>query len=224
MIYLTGCSTPLTRSADRADLGLLVTPATSLNLQIPSYGTWGADNGCYVESKKGREFDGAAWLRWLAKLPTDGCAFATLPDVLEWHTGDDGRQFCVGNLAATLDRSARYVDDVRALGLPVGVVAQDGLTSLAQLPFDVDAVFVGGSDEYKLGPDVAGLAAEASAAGKWVHVGRVNSYKRLAYAESIGADSADGTFVGFAPTENYGRMIGWLDKLNGAPPALALAA
>ncbi len=212
--YLTGCSTELTRQAGRPDLGLLVTPATSLHLQIPSYGSWGADNGCYSESKKGRPFDGDAWLRWLERLPQAGCLFAALPDVLEWFVDPEtGRDFCVGNLEATLERSERYADRVRSLGLPVALVAQDGLLELAQIPFEVDALFVGGSDGYKLGPDAAALVGEAGDAGLWTHIGRVNSYKRMAYCASIGADSADGTFVGFAPRENYGRMIGWLDRL-----------
>lgn len=215
--YLTGCSTELTRQAGRPELGLLVTPATSLHLQIGCYPVYGADNGCYVASKKGRGFDPEGWLRWLEKLPREGCAFAALPDVLEWFTDPEtGADFCVGNLEATLERSARYAEQVRSLGLPVALVAQDGLLSLEQVPFEVDALFVGGSDGYKLGPEAAGLCREASEAGKWVHVGRVNSYKRLAYCASIGADSADGTFVGFAPTENFGRVLGWFDKLARA--------
>lgn len=213
-MYLTGVSTPLTKAAGRPDLGLLVTPANSIHLQIPHYATYGADNGCFVASKKGRGFDSEKWLRWLEKLPTAGCAFATLPDVLEWFTNPDtGSEYCVGNLDATLELSARYADHVRELGLPVALVAQDGLERLDQIPFEIDALFIGGSDDYKLGATAAALVSEAVSEELWVHVGRVNSFKRLAYCDSIGATSADGTFIGFAPTENYGRVLGWFDKL-----------
>jgi len=50
-------------------------------------------------------------------------------------------------------------------------------------------------------------------------MGRVNSYKRLALANSWGVDTADGTFLGFGPTQNLPRLCSWLDKLNG--PAAA---
>lgn len=230
-VYLTGVSTRLTEGAHRADLGLLVTPANSIHRKIEHYATWGADNGRFAESKQGRAFDPDRWLSWLWKLPTAGNVFAALPDVLDWYWHDaDGelhkaapgqavpkgvKAFCVGDLERTIAQSAPYVDTVRNLGFPVAIVAQDGLEDLGQLPFEVDAVFVGGSDQYKLGGAAAGLIASARAAGKWTHVGRVNSYKRLAYAQTVGAHSADGTFVGFAPTENYGRLTGWLDQLGG---------
>ena len=37
------------------------------------------------------------------------------------------------------------------------------------------------------------IVAEARARNVWVHMGRVNSLRRLAYAASIGCDSVDGT-------------------------------
>ena len=45
----------------------------------------------------------------------------------------------------------------------------------------------------KLGPEVEQLVAEARTRNVWVHMGRVNSLRRLAYAASIGCDSIDGT-------------------------------
>jgi hypothetical protein len=216
--YLTGCSTELTRAADRPELGLLVTPASSVHRQIGHYELWAADNGCYVESKAGRPFDAERWLRWLEALPRERCLFVALPDVLEWHE-IDGKRVPVGNLEATLERSARYVDHVRELGFPVALVAQDGLESLDQIPFEVDAIFVGGSDAYKLGPQVRALVAEAKAAGKWVHVGRVNGGGRFQYCAEIGADSADGTVLAFGPEKNWPRVISWLDRTENVKAA-----
>ena len=56
------------------------------------------------------------------------------------------------------------------------------------------ALFIGGATtEFKLGPQVEAIVTEARHRGIWVHMGRVNSLRRLAYAASIGCDSIDGT-------------------------------
>jgi hypothetical protein len=57
------------------------------------------------------------------------------------------------------------------------------------------ALFIGGATNQfiKLGPEVEQLVAEARARNVWVHMGRVSSLRRLAYAASIGCDSIDGT-------------------------------
>lgn len=212
--YLTGVSTPVTREAHRNDLGLLVTPASAIHRQLHHYETWGADNGCYVESKAGRPFDPDRWMKWLAALPRRDAAFVALPDVLEWPEGPDGMPR--GNLDATLERSARYVDFVRGLGMAPALVAQDGLRDLSQVPFQVDGIFVGGSDFYKLGPDAARVLGQARERGLWTHVGRVNSFGRLAYCDDLGADSADGTYIQACPSTNGPKVLGWLDKLQDA--------
>jgi hypothetical protein len=49
------------------------------------------------------------------------------------------------------------------------------------------------SEFIPLGPEVEQVVAEARQRGIWVHMGRVNSLRRLAYAASIGCDSIDGT-------------------------------
>jgi hypothetical protein len=48
-------------------------------------------------------------------------------------------------------------------------------------------------DAYKLGVDVALIVAEARRRGLWVHVGRVNTVRRLRHAEALGANSVDGS-------------------------------
>jgi hypothetical protein len=49
-------------------------------------------------------------------------------------------------------------------------------------------------------------------------MGRVNSLKRLRYAEMIGCDSVDGTYLTFAPDENLPRLLGWLRDLDTQIP------
>jgi hypothetical protein len=99
-------------------------------------------------------------------------------------------------------------------GLPVAMVAQDGLER-----FDVpwpwfDVLFLGGSTGWKLGPHARALAAEATARGKLVHMGRVNSLRRLRYAAEIGCTSADGTFISFGPDRRLPEALGWLRDVN----------
>ena len=66
-------------------------------------------------------------------------------------------------------------------------VAQDG--HLPQdIPKKADAVFVGGSTEWKIKN-----AYTFKGITKWLHIGRVNTKNRLQWAEDSGADSCDGT-------------------------------
>lgn len=166
--------------------------------RIPEGAWYCADNGCFGKNYVGDE----AWFRWLCKRPhMERCRFATAPDV-------------VGDAAATLKRSRVWLPMIRDLGIPAALVAQDGLEDL-EVPWDTfDVLFIGGTTEWKLGQGVRDLVAEAKSRGKWVHMGRVNSARRLRYANEIGCDSADGTFISFAPTENLPRMLRWLDTLH----------
>lgn len=116
----------------------------------------------------------------------------------------------VGDAAATLDRSAPWLPRIRALGYLVAYVAQDGIEDTPP-PWDLlDVVFIGGTDTFKLGPVARALVAEAKARGKGAHLGRCNSRRRWLYAEAIGCDSADGTFLRFGPITNLPRMFAWM--------------
>lgn len=160
---------------------------------------WAADNDCF------QGLDEAAFRKMLARIARlPGCRFVTAPDVVADH-------------AATLDRWASWSETIREHGQPPAFVLQDGCPA-GWYPPDAAAVFVGGSTAYKLGADAAASVAAAKAAGLWAHMGRVNSNRRLAYAASIGCDSADGT--------KYARFKkAWLrDGITAAaaPPQLRL--
>jgi hypothetical protein len=81
-----------------------------------------------------------------------------------------------------------------------------------------DVLFLGGSTAWKLGPAARRLTAEAKARGKRVHMGRVNSLRRLRYADATGCDSADGTFLAFGPDVNLPALLGWLRVVNDQQP------
>lgn len=220
--YLTGVSSPLTREAARWDLGMLISPANSTHRQVAHYELVGADNGCFVESKKGIPFDADRWLTWLRKTDPAKLLWAALPDVLKWVTIDTPKgpqRIPVGDKDATIERGGRYVDTLCELGYTPALVAQDGLVQLDEVPWisQVGAVFIGGSDEYKLGPVAADIVRQANERGLWTHAGRVNSWMRLNYFHKMETDSADGTYLFRAPKVCYPKLIDWLDRLSEDP-------
>jgi hypothetical protein len=194
---------PSTRSArDAMSAGLLdtiVTPAQGN--AVPAGATYCADNGVYGDGYPGD----TAWLAWLRNLPTDRCRFAVAPDV-------------VADAAATIARSRPLLPVIRAAGYPPAYVAQDGQENLP-IPWpDFDALFIGGSTGWKLGAAARDIAADARRRGKWLHMGRVNSGRRMRYARYIGCDSVDGTYLTFGPDTNLPTLLAWLRE--DAHPAL----
>lgn len=233
-LYLTGASTKDSRESDRLDLGLLAQPGNGVLKAVDAgdFALFGADNGFYGLGSKADptpEQDAAAverWLRWIVAEVAprqNACLFATVPDVLNW-LDLDGRRIPVGDAEGTLRRYSRLARIVRALGIPAALVAQDGLRSEgdelvagdARIAWDeVDVLFVGGSDDFKLGPEAAALCREARARGLWVHVGRVNTIKRTNLVADY-CDSADGTLLAFGSAANFPRLVKMLDVLAGA--------
>lgn len=151
-------------------------------LQVPGAGNrtdrlwgtyWACDNGAFAG------FDAPRFLAMLDRhQDVPGCLFVTCPDV-------------VGDHAGTMELWHEWMPRIAGAGFPVAFVLQDGAT-VATIPWDdMDALFVGGTTEFKLA--AAPFIAEAHRRGKWVHVGRVNSQKRLRWAMGVGADSVDGT-------------------------------
>lgn len=232
MLYLTGVSTDETRSAGRNDLGLLTTPDSKIHNDVPHYSVWAADNAFFkapLPDATGRDDDVLGepcyatpssravrytsetphekrWWKYLDQLDAATCLFVTLPDVL-------------GDYAATWERSCMWITRTKARGFKVAVVLQDGIENdkfvFGSILNGADAVFIGGSDEWKLNADIIGsLVAKAHERGLWVHMGRVNSKKRFKYAERIGCDSADGTILAFGPKANWPRVQSWLDGRN----------
>lgn len=206
MIYLANACRAARPAIARGELGMMATPAEGKSPAEAQ--VWAADNGCFGKGYPGDD----AYLAWLAKHAqhADRCLFATAPDV-------------VGDAAATLERSAPFYAPIRALGYPVALVAQDGLTPNAVPWAQIDALFIGGSTAWKLGPEARELIAEASARGLFVHIGRVNSQRRIRYAQFVGADSVDGTFLTFGPETNLPKLRGWLRDIRDQSTLLAVA-
>jgi len=192
-MYLSG------KYTSNSEIGSLRTFNGWSRRDIP--GVWAADNGCFNQPDK---YTNEGYLSWLSKLDPENCLFATAPDV-------------VGDAAATRARAYPILAKIRELGFRAAYVVQDGETPDQVRWDELDAIFIGGSTEWKLGQEAADLAAEAKKRGKWVHMGRVNSLKRMKYAKSIGCDSVDGTYLAFAPEKNEKRLQSWIREIEQQP-------
>jgi hypothetical protein len=190
-LYLSGAIRP--ELVELAGFGWMRTPNMG-NRLLP--GPWGVDTGCYSAGGE-RSFNVTRYLEWLAAQPLGPCLFATAPDK-------------VGDPVTTWERSAPILPELRKLGVRAALVGQDGLETLPVAWDAFDCFFIGGSTAWKLGPGAAALAREARRRGKWVHMGRVNSGRRYAYAAELGCDSVDGTFLAYGPTKNLPRLLSWV--------------
>ena len=85
-------------------------------------------------------------------------------------------------------------------------------------------VLIGGDTDWKTSSEARDVAREAQLRGKWVHVGRVNSWKRIDRVASWDVDSVDGTFLRFGPDTNGARLARWLHRLDTTPnPVLTIS-
>lgn len=207
MLYLTGGGLnrkTIPKLKAHPHVGALATPASVGLSIVRSFKHWGADNGCFARPQA---FTMPGYLAWLARMSpaAASCLFATAPDV-------------VGDARATWARSELTLPAIRAAGYPAALVAQNGLEDL-DVPWDAfDALFIGGDTAWKLSSAARTLTREAKRRGKHVHMGRVNSLRRLEIAFEFGCDSVDGNYLSFGPDANLPSLLRWLDCVHGAPP------
>jgi hypothetical protein len=172
---------------DRLPLGYLLNPGGGVSVrQAAESGLpWGLDNGAFGKTDPLRFFAAIGRLKREPALAAN-LLFVVPPDT-PFHARPTLYQFWewLGVLANPDETS----------DLPLALVGQDGMEDCDWDYFlgYSDCFFIGGTTAWKLSPEAAALAAEAKRRGLWVHMGRVNSVKRLAYAMSIGCDSIDGT-------------------------------
>jgi hypothetical protein len=189
MLLVSGATRTTVRFASSPHLGTLLVPG---NGNKPAGKPWACDNGAFAGFRE------KAFLKMLSKMQgLPGCLWVAAPDV-------------VCDAAGTRERFDRWEPVIREMGFPVALVAQNGLT-IETTPWDrLDCLFIGGDDTFKLGPDARALVLAAKERGKLVHMGRVNTLRRLRYAYEIGVDTVDGTqFSRFAE-----RWLGWgLDNM-----------
>jgi hypothetical protein len=170
------------RTGTRRNLDAL--RAAGWRLLVSAAGDWrpegfayGIDNGAWSAHTQGTEWDGGAFERLVAKLG-DGADWIVVPDIV-----------CGG--LASLELSRRWLDRLPGLRL---IPVQDGMTDqhLAPLVGPTVGIFVGGSTGWKESslPMWGGLKRRT---GCHLHVGRVNSARRIRLCALAGADSFDGS-------------------------------
>jgi len=210
VLYLSGAITHTLLADVRADVGLMSQPGmgtfTAGNLHL-QFRVWAADNGRFAQPDKWVAGD---WLEWAAGLRRyrERCLFMVAPD-------------CVGDAAATLELSVPYLPTIRQLGYQAAYVSQNGATC-ESLPWDdFDCLFVGGDDAWKFSHASLLVLAEAKRRGKWTHMGRVNTIRRLRACLATDFDSADGTYLKYGPDTNWPKLCGFLDEINNGQIGMA---
>ncbi len=198
MICLTTKAVPTLRRFAHPNLGRLIQPrhSSALPATVAEGWLWAADNDCFQGLDPVR-YDAmldaiqvVAGTRYVDGVLVDErearsrLLFVTVPDI-------------VGDALATARQFEAWWSAPARRGLPLALVAQDGLEHLDRwlvlVWARISALFIGGTTEWKLGPAAEALVRDAKARGKWVHMGRVNGGGRAAYAATIGCDSFDGT-------------------------------
>lgn len=157
---------------------LLLSPAHPANLEGLPYAL---DNGAWGAHQAGRSFSATAFKK-LVEKHGGGADFVIVPDIVAG-----------GSASLEFSRSwLPYLRPMRRLLLPV----QDGMDAREVGSLLTDwrelGLFLGGSTEYKL-RTMYGWGMVAHSAGRYYHVGRVNSVRRIRLAHEAGANSVDGS-------------------------------
>lgn len=143
------------------------------------------DNGVFA---KGDSWTSAPWVKMMdwARLSGQNPLWNLVPD-------------SVGDREGTLRKWDEYSPIARQYGWPLAFAVQDGMTE-SDVPPDAAVVFVGGSTDWKWD-----TYRDWCAKFPHVHIGRVNTYRRLFDCYDAGAKSTDGT--GFT----RGNQVQWRD-------------
>lgn len=171
----------------------LFTPLTRFKAQRPN-DRFAIDNGAFSK------FDPKGFRSLLEreKDRIDLCRFVAVPDV-------------VGSARRTLEVFKGWREELHnRLGWPLALVCQDGQEDQSIPWNDIDAIFIGGSTEWKLSGHARDCVKAAKALGKWVHIGRVNTPERFEYFQQLGADSIDGSGIA-----RYSHMRENIRERNG---------
>ncbi len=156
-----------------SDVGQLFTPLTRFSRQQEE-GPCGMDNGCF------KKFDEQAFIALLEREKPHRHLFKFV---------------CCPDIVASAVRTLEIFEIYRhkLAGWPLALVMQDGQENLSIPWHHIDAVFIGGSTQWKDGQHAAAIVRAAKILGKWVHVGRINTPERWDRFAELGADSCDGS-------------------------------
>lgn len=148
-------------------------------------------------------FDEARYLRMIGKIKNEEVpiSWITVPDL-------------VGNAKITLEMFYDWSVRPELKYMPLALCAQDGLENM-EVPWDsFECLFIGGTTRFKLSQHAEKLGKEALRRGKMLHMGRVNSDKRLKYAYEIGCHSVDGTSYSQYNEKYLLHALRYIEKLG----------
>jgi hypothetical protein len=151
----------------------LRTPLTQYSTDTLGHIHYGLDNGAFTR------FDPNTFERMAIKAKDDPlCDWIVMPDVV-------GDAYSTG---ALFDHWVQRLD----LDEKRAYVLQDGAT-LGMVPWgQIECLFVGGTDAFRDSSRCWEIVLEAKAQGKTIHIGRVNTPRRIVYWDRV-ADSFDGS-------------------------------
>jgi hypothetical protein len=153
------------------------------------------DNGVFA---KGNDWTPEPWIKMLdwARLSGQCPLWNLVPDF-------------VADRDETLRRWEQYAPVARNYGWPLAFAAQDGMEP-SDVPPDADVVFVGGSTDWKWS-----TYRDWCAAFPRVHIGRVNTYRRLFDCYDAGAESTDGTGFTRGDQRQWRGAVAFLEETKG---------
>jgi hypothetical protein len=161
------------------------------------------DNGAWTAYQRGEPFDEAAFLAVVDKLG-ERADWIVLPDIVQ------------GGLAS-LEFSLRWMERLRGMPSRLLIAVQNGmqLDDVAPYLSPVVGIFIGGSTDWKESTSQAwGLLARRR--NCHLHVGRVNSARRIHICAAAGANSFDGS----GPSR-FSNALPRLDRATRQPDLFA---
>ncbi|MGG3456934.1 hypothetical protein, partial [Paenibacillus rhizolycopersici] len=150
---MSGATKTVGKYSSSPNLGCLLTPRSGNSIESMKGLPWAADNDCF------NGFDEKRFISMLEKIKNTNPLFVSSPDA-------------VGDARKTLDMFYEWEPVIHSYGLPVALVLQDGQEKLCMPWGKCEAIFIGGTTQYKLSETVRWLVKEAKWRGKWVHMGR----------------------------------------------------
>jgi hypothetical protein len=192
---VSGATKTMQKYKGHKNLGAFLTPRTGNSLKTLEGFIW----ACYNSAFNG--FNKKLFIKMLDRIKNQKFLFVPCPDK-------------VGDSNTTLKLFYEYYPIIKSYNFPIALVLQDGM-DVKSIPFDkIDAIFIGGSTEYKLGEEVREIVKKSKQLNKWIHMGRVNFIKRLKYAHSIGCDSVDGSGFSMFPEKMIPPALLFLENLT----------
>lgn len=145
--------------------------------------SYGLDNGAWTVRARPAAWDPESFLRMVDRLGA-GSDWLVVPDV-------------VGDWPATREKIDTWLPRLQGAAPRLLLAVQDGATAdeLRPMLSPTVGIFVGGSNDAPTWWKVSTLpiwGRLARETGCYLHVGRVNSAKRIRWAADCGADSFDG--------------------------------